>query len=135
MKATVEWKSVQGTGTLRVDKPQFAEFQVEYEMMLPSIWRETIKGASQGKGVNLGYCAPVPKIQRSDGQEIPDDCFCILTDNEGREHYLEHLSGTKWMYVEIPNAETIKAMKAARRGELIKVGSPKNLLESLNEGG
>jgi DNA-damage-inducible protein J len=34
----------------------------------------------------------------------------------------------------VPNAETIKAMKAARRGELVKVGSPKNLLASLNEG-
>ena len=34
----------------------------------------------------------------------------------------------------IPNAETIKAMKAARRGELTKVGPPDQLLASLNEG-
>jgi DNA-damage-inducible protein J len=33
-----------------------------------------------------------------------------------------------------PNAETIAAMKAARRGELIKVGKPKKLLRSLNAG-
>jgi DNA-damage-inducible protein J len=33
----------------------------------------------------------------------------------------------------IPNAETIEAMKAARRGELVTVGSPDKLLASLNE--
>jgi len=33
----------------------------------------------------------------------------------------------------IPNAETIKAMKAARRGELVTAGSPDKLLASLNE--
>lgn len=33
-----------------------------------------------------------------------------------------------------PNAETIEAMRAARRGEVIKVGKPDNLLASLNEG-
>ena len=32
-----------------------------------------------------------------------------------------------------PNAETIEAMKAARRGELVTVGSPEELLASLNE--
>ena len=34
----------------------------------------------------------------------------------------------------VPNAETIEAMKAARRGELVSVGSPENLLASLNAG-
>jgi DNA-damage-inducible protein J len=33
----------------------------------------------------------------------------------------------------IPNAETIKAMKATRRGELVTAGSPDKLLASLNE--
>jgi DNA-damage-inducible protein J len=33
-----------------------------------------------------------------------------------------------------PNAETVAAMKAARRGELVKVGKPDELLRSLNEG-
>jgi DNA-damage-inducible protein J len=33
----------------------------------------------------------------------------------------------------VPNAETIEAMKAARRGELVTVGSPDQLLASLNE--
>jgi DNA-damage-inducible protein J len=33
-----------------------------------------------------------------------------------------------------PNAETVAAMKAARRGELVKVGKPKKLLRSLNAG-
>ena len=33
-----------------------------------------------------------------------------------------------------PNAETIRAMKAARRGELVKVGKPDKLLRSLNAG-
>jgi DNA-damage-inducible protein J len=32
----------------------------------------------------------------------------------------------------VPNAETIEAMKAARRGELTTVGSPKGLIASLN---
>lgn len=32
----------------------------------------------------------------------------------------------------VPNEETIAAMNAARRGELVTVGSPENLLESLN---
>jgi DNA-damage-inducible protein J len=31
-----------------------------------------------------------------------------------------------------PNAETIEAMKAARRGELVRAGKPRNLLRSLN---
>ena len=33
----------------------------------------------------------------------------------------------------IPNEETVEAMKAARRGELTTAGSPKNLLNRLNE--
>jgi DNA-damage-inducible protein J len=32
----------------------------------------------------------------------------------------------------VPNAETVEAMKAARRGELVTVGKPENLLASLN---
>lgn len=32
----------------------------------------------------------------------------------------------------VPNAETIEAMRAARRGELTRIGSPKNLIASLN---
>ncbi len=34
-----------------------------------------------------------------------------------------------------PNAETIAAIKAARRGELVTVGSSENLLASLNADG
>jgi DNA-damage-inducible protein J len=34
-----------------------------------------------------------------------------------------------------PNAETVAAMKAARRGEIVKVGKPEELLRSLNAGG
>ena len=34
----------------------------------------------------------------------------------------------------VPNEETIVAMKAARRGDLVAVGSADNLLEMLNEG-
>lgn len=33
-----------------------------------------------------------------------------------------------------PNAETIAAMKVARRGDLIKAGKPKDLFDSLNAG-
>jgi len=32
----------------------------------------------------------------------------------------------------VPNNETIEAMKATRRGELVKVGSADKLLEKLN---
>ncbi len=32
----------------------------------------------------------------------------------------------------VPNEETIEAMRAARRGELVAAGSAKNLLEMLN---
>jgi DNA-damage-inducible protein J len=32
----------------------------------------------------------------------------------------------------VPDAKTIEAMKAARRGELVTVGSPKDLLADLN---
>jgi DNA-damage-inducible protein J len=35
----------------------------------------------------------------------------------------------------IPNAETVEAIKAARRGELVTVGKPENLLNKLNEEG
>ena len=34
----------------------------------------------------------------------------------------------------VPNEETIEAMKAARRGELVDAGKPENLLKSLNAG-
>jgi DNA-damage-inducible protein J len=34
----------------------------------------------------------------------------------------------------VPNDETIEAIKAARRGELVSVNSPDELLTSLNEG-
>jgi DNA-damage-inducible protein J len=34
----------------------------------------------------------------------------------------------------VPNAETVEAMKAARRGELVTVGSPADLFKSLNAG-
>lgn len=33
-----------------------------------------------------------------------------------------------------PNSETMAAMKAARRGDLIRAGKPKDLLRSLNAG-
>jgi DNA-damage-inducible protein J len=32
----------------------------------------------------------------------------------------------------VPNAETIEAMRAARRGDVVSVGSPDRLLSSLN---
>jgi DNA-damage-inducible protein J len=34
----------------------------------------------------------------------------------------------------VPNAETIEAMKAARRGDLVTVDAPDKLLKSLNAG-
>ncbi len=35
----------------------------------------------------------------------------------------------------VPNAETIKAMKDARQGKLVKVGKPDKLLKSLKAKG
>jgi DNA-damage-inducible protein J len=35
----------------------------------------------------------------------------------------------------VPNGETIEAMKAARRGELVTADSPEKLVASLNEDG
>lgn len=35
----------------------------------------------------------------------------------------------------VPNAETVEAMKAAQRGELVRAGKPDKLLGSLNAGG
>lgn len=35
----------------------------------------------------------------------------------------------------VPNAETVEAMQAARRGQLTKAGKPEKLLGSLNAGG
>ena len=35
----------------------------------------------------------------------------------------------------VPNAETVEAIRAARRGELVAVGNPENLLSKLNEEG
>jgi DNA-damage-inducible protein J len=35
----------------------------------------------------------------------------------------------------VPNDETIEAMKAARRGELVTAGTPDRLLKKLNAGG
>jgi DNA-damage-inducible protein J len=35
----------------------------------------------------------------------------------------------------VPNAETVEAMKAARRGDLVTAGAPTNLLASLNADG
>ena len=35
----------------------------------------------------------------------------------------------------VPNAETIEAMKAARRGELVTTGAPGSLIASLNADG
>jgi DNA-damage-inducible protein J len=34
----------------------------------------------------------------------------------------------------VPNDETIEAMRAARRGELVTAGTPDNLFEKLNAG-
>lgn len=34
----------------------------------------------------------------------------------------------------VPNAETVEAMRAARRGDTVKVGKPDGLIASLNAG-
>ncbi len=54
------------------------------------------------------------------------DAFRLLLVRVAAEKTLPFEIGT-------PNAETIAAMKAARRGELTTVRSAKNLIASLNE--
>ena len=54
------------------------------------------------------------------------DAFRLLLVRVAAEKTLPFEIGT-------PNAETIAAMKAARRGELTSVRSAKNLIASLNE--
>jgi DNA-damage-inducible protein J len=59
-----------------------------------------------------------------------------LTVSDAFRLLLVRIAAEKAMPFEplVPNAETIKAMKVARRGELVTVGKPSKLLESLNAG-
>lgn len=57
-----------------------------------------------------------------------------LTSSEAFRMMMTRIAKEKILPFEplVPNDETIEAIKAARRGELVKVGSTDNLLESLN---
>lgn len=57
-----------------------------------------------------------------------------LTSSEAFRMMMTRIAKEKMLPFEplVPNDETIEAIKAARRGELVKVGSTDNLLESLN---
>ncbi len=57
-----------------------------------------------------------------------------LTMSEAVRLMMLHIATEKALPFEpfVPNAETIEAMEAARRGELITVGSVDELLSSLN---
>ena len=69
----------------------------------------------------------------------------VILDSGGQLVMLQRLDNAQWGSVEIakekalpfepliPNEETIQAIKAARRGELVTAGSAENLLNSLNE--
>jgi hypothetical protein len=48
---------------------------------------------------------------------------------QGMKEAAEFAEGKKGL--PLPNAETVEAMKAARRGELVKAGKPEQLLRSL----
>ncbi len=58
-----------------------------------------------------------------------------LTVSDAFRLLLVRVAAEKALPFEIrtPNARTVAAMEAARRGDLVKVGSPENLLASLNE--
>ena len=58
-----------------------------------------------------------------------------LTVSDAFRLLLVRVAAEKTLPFEIrtPNARTVAAMEAARRGDLVKVGSPENLLASLNE--
>ncbi len=55
----------------------------------------------------------------------PSDAFVILMERIAAD-------GRFPFDVLVPNAETVAAMEAARRGDLIDVGSPRNLIAALN---
>jgi DNA-damage-inducible protein J len=59
-----------------------------------------------------------------------------LTVSDAVRLLLERVAADKALPFEPlrPNAETIEAMKAARRGELVSAGRPEDLLASLNAG-
>jgi DNA-damage-inducible protein J len=76
---------------------------------------------------------------RIDGR-IKDQATAVLksmglTVSDAFRLLLVRVAAEKTLPFEIrtPNAKTISAMKAARRGELITAGRPANLLASLNE--
>jgi len=58
-----------------------------------------------------------------------------LTVSDAFRLLLVRVAAEKTLPFEIrtPNAETVAAMDAARRGELVTAGSPEDLLASLNE--
>jgi DNA-damage-inducible protein J len=57
-----------------------------------------------------------------------------LTLSDAFRMLLKRIAADKALPFEplVPNAETVAAMKAARRGELVTVGEPSGLLASLN---
>ena len=59
-----------------------------------------------------------------------------LSLSDGFRLFLKRVASEKRLPFEplVPNEETIEAMKAARRGDLEKVGKPGRLLDSLNAG-
>jgi DNA-damage-inducible protein J len=59
-----------------------------------------------------------------------------LTVSDAFRLLLKRIAAEKALPFEplVPNAKTIAAIKAARRGELVKVGKPQHLLKSLNAG-
>jgi DNA-damage-inducible protein J len=58
-----------------------------------------------------------------------------LTVSDAFRPLLVRVAAEKTLPFEIrnPNAKTVAAMEAARRGDLVTAGSPENLLASLNE--
>jgi DNA-damage-inducible protein J len=57
-----------------------------------------------------------------------------LTDSDAFRMMMVRIAKERALPFEplVPNAETVEAMKAARRGELVKAGKPDNLIARLN---
>lgn len=72
---------------------------------------------------DICYIVETPK-SRLQGLDL---VYRVMADNAYRR-YIRHLRNRTI----IPNTETIAAMEAARRGDVIHVGSPADLLASLN---
>jgi hypothetical protein len=126
MPDSLNCERIHGRGVLSSVLHDSEDARVEYEIELPLFYQE--------EGVNISRCPRVISVGILEGGRVPATGDFVLTDEQGRQHYLYRFSEGVWHYRSTPGPETIEALLAARRGELTRIGSPKELLASLHEG-